>query len=798
VLVAAIAMVIALGTGAFAAFTGSATWRRTSNDQSFAALNTHDLKVRLSAGTTAAEGALLARLQSLPSAGSVTSAEERLVLPTQIEVRVAGEDLLVTGEVVGTGPARRGGVVDDVFVAAGRGVPVSDQASGTVVLERSFAAYHDLPSTGSLRVGGGEQLRWVGLGQSPEYFILTGEEGTGFFTQSTYAVLFSSLATAQAAARAPGRVNDLVLTLADGADRAAVRRDLERSLGEGSEPVSATVTSRDEMPAHRLLYRDIDNDQKVWNVIAGLMLVSAAFASFNLTGRVVEAQRREIGVGMALGVPRAALAVRPLLLGVQIALLGALLGVGAGLAVGAALADQFRTLLPLPVWQTDFQVGAFARAAALGFTLPLLAVVWPVWRAVRVEPVEAIRVGHLAGRARAQGWAPGTRKARRKGSTLRRMPVRNVLRTPRRTALTSLGVAAAIASLVAIFGMLDSFARAIDTGEREVTYRAADRLSVRLTSLQPVGSPALAEVTGAAGVGRADQGLVLPGTARADGVSVDLVVETLGARALWAPTIVEGARARGPGELVLATKAAKDLGVGPGDDVVVSHPRRTGTQGFRTVDTTMRVVGIHPHPLRVQAYADSSTAELFGLAGTANVVTAVPADGVGQSEVQRALFASPLVASAQPVTTATDALKDALGQFTAILAVAAGITLLLALLIAFNASSIAVDERVRDNATMLAFGVPVRDLLGIQTAESAITGLLGTLLGLLAGFGLLTWITGSLFADTVPDFAIDPVLSTGTVLTAFVLGVIAVGLAPLFTVRRLRRMDVPAALRVIE
>jgi putative ABC transport system permease protein len=299
-------------------------------------------------------------------------------------------------------------------------------------------------------------------------------------------------------------------------------------------------------------------------------------------------------------------------------------------------------------------------------------------------------------------------------------------------------------------------------------------------------------------VGRADQGLVLPGTARANGVSVDLVVETLGARALWAPTIVEGARARGPGELVLATKAAKDLGVGPGDDVVVSHPRRTGTQGFRTVDTTMRVVGIHPHPLRVQAYADSSTAELFGLAGTANVVTAVPADGVGQSEVQRALFASPLVASAQPVTTATDALKDALGQFTAILAVAAGITLLLALLIAFNASSIAVDERVRDNATMLAFGVPVRDLLGIQTAESAITGLLGTLLGLLAGFGLLTWITGSLFADTVPDFAIDPVLSTGTVLTAFVLGVIAVGLAPLFTVRRLRRMDVPAALRVIE
>ncbi|HEU4910876.1 MAG TPA: FtsX-like permease family protein [Actinomycetes bacterium] len=797
VLVVAIAMVIAIGTGAYAAFTGSATWRRVSNDQSFASLNTHDLKVRLSAGTTAAEGALLDRLLSLPSAGSVTAAEERLVLPAQVEVREAGKDLLVTGEVVGTGVPARGEVVDDVFVAAGRAVDAGDTGP-VVVLERNFAEYHDLPERGALRVSGGQELRWVGHGQAPEHFILTGEGGTGFFAQSTYAVLFASLRTAQDAAQAPGRVNDLVLTLAGGTDVAAVQQQLESALLTGDEPVSATVTTRDEMPAHRLLYRDIDNDQKVWNVIAGLMLAGAAFAAFNLTGRVVEAQRREIGVGMALGVPRAALAVRPLLLGVQIALLGAVLGVLMGAAIGAALADQFRTLLPLPVWQTDFQVGAFARAAALGFTLPMLAVLWPVWRAVRVEPVEAIRVGHLAGRSRGQGLVPLAGRLRLARSTLRQMPVRNVLRTPRRTLLTSLGVAAAVTCLVAIFGMLDSFARAVDEGEREVTHAAPDRLSVQLTGLQPVDSPAVAAVTGAAGVARADLGLTLPGTARANGAEVDLVLETLGPDAVWTPTVVDGTAAGGPGELVLASKAARDLGLRPGDEVVVSHPQRTGPAGFRTVETTMRLVGVHPHPLRVQAYADSSTAELFGLSGAANVVRVVPATGVAALDLQRELFASPLVASAQPVTVVTDALRDALDQYTAILAVAAGITLLLALLIAFNASSISVDERVRDNATMLAFGVPVRGLLGIQTAESAITGLIGTLIGLVAGFGVLAWITRSLLADTVPDFAIDPVLSAGTLVTAFLLGVIAVGLAPLFTANRLRHMDVPSALRVVE
>jgi putative ABC transport system permease protein len=41
-------------------------------------------------------------------------------------------------------------------------------------------------------------------------------------------------------------------------------------------------------------------------------------------------------------------------------------------------------------------------------------------------------------------------------------------------------------------------------------------------------------------------------------------------------------------------------------------------------------------------------------------------------------------------------------------------------------------------------------------------------------------------------------VSAGTVLTAVVLGVVAVALAPLLTVRRLRRMDIPGTLRVVE
>ena len=60
-----------------------------------------------------------------------------------------------------------------------------------------------------------------------------------------------------------------------------------------------------------------------------LVLGAAGLSAFNLISRLVESQRREIGIGMAMGVPPAQLAVRPLLFGAQVALIGVVFGVGA-------------------------------------------------------------------------------------------------------------------------------------------------------------------------------------------------------------------------------------------------------------------------------------------------------------------------------------------------------------------------------------------------------------------------------------------------------------------------------------
>jgi putative ABC transport system permease protein len=89
-------------------------------------------------------------------------------------------------------------------------------------------------------------------------------------------------------------------------------------------------------------------------------------------------------------------------------------------------------------------------------------------------------------------------------------------------------------------------------------------------------------------------------------------------------------------------------------------------------------------------------------------------------------------------------------------------------------------------------------VIALEIAEGLLYGILGTVVGVFSGGAILQWMILSVFDSTMPDLGIRVSISTTTMLTALALGVVAVGLAPLLTARRLRRMDIPTTLRVVE
>lgn len=792
VAVVAIALVLAIGTGVYAGLGSTSTWRRLSNDASFEQLGMHDLRVELSPGTFVEEGALAAGVATIPDAGSIVAMDERLVVDSQVDASAGDDSILVVARLVGM-PFDEG-AVDALWISDGEAPgPGGDVA----VLETKFADHHGLDPTGSFGTTGGRAVTYTALGMSPEDFIYEGPEGS-IFSEGDLAIVYLPLAAAQELAGRAGQVNDLVVRLGDGADRDRVQAQLTDAIGQRG--ISATVTDRDDAVAVRVLYDDIDNDQRFWNVLSGLVLFAAALAAFNLISRIVEAQRREIGIGMALGVPRWRLAIRPLLVGTQVALLGTLAGVGVGLAVGEAMRGLFESILPMPAYRTPFQVGVYAWAAALGILVPVAASALPVLRAVRVEPIEAIRTGHLTARtSRLTDW---TGRMSLPGTSFAQLPLRNVLRTPRRTALTAVGVGVAITALVGVLGMLDSLNRAMDRAGDELTKGDADRVLVQLDGFHDIDSPAVTAIAAAPAVGRVDTALRLPVTARADdpsGEEIDLLAELLDLdAAAWSPTIERSGPSGTDRGLVLADKAAADLGVGLGDTIVLRHPSRRADGGFALTESAFEVSAIHANPIRDLAYLDVGLADRFGLAGTTNLLDAYPAAGFDRSDVQREVFGLDGVTSSQAVARIQEGFDEAMAQFVGFLMIAAVAVVALALLIAFNATSITVEERRREHATMRAFGLPVRAVVGLVIKESVIVGAAATVIGVAAGIAFIGWMLRSLASTTLPDLGIALYVAPATLAIAAAVGVVAVAAAPLFLARRVARMDIPDTLRVME
>jgi putative ABC transport system permease protein len=365
--------------------------------------------------------------------------------------------------------------------------------------------------------------------------------------------------------------------------------------------------------------------------------------------------------------------------------------------------------------------------------------------------------------------------------------------------LTLLAIAAVIAVVIGVVGMIDTFIRTVDVGEEELLGTSPDRVVIDLDAILPIASPKLSAVLEASTISGAEPGLSVGGVLGRDDTEIEVFLHLIDLEGgLWRPTVTDGALDPGTPGVYIARKAARDLDVGVGDTIVVRHPQRQGPFAFTLEETELPVLGVHPDPFRFNTYLDLRHAGLMGLEGTANVVYAEPEPGATVAAVKRELFGLPGVTSVQRVAAGAQVMQELMGQFMAILRVVEVAILGLAMLIAFNSASIKMDERAREHATMFAFGVPVHTVMRTAVVESLAIGLMATAVGLAGGYVFLRWIVEVVLARTMPELGALTVISPASLALMGGLGVLAVAAAPLLTVRKLRRMDIPSTLRVME
>jgi putative ABC transport system permease protein len=802
-----ISIVIALGVALYSSLGSTVPWRLISFEKSYEVLNTFDVRLELTPGSYLDAGRLEQTVRSIPHGDWIRQVDLRLRVPTSIDASTSGQTVLVSGEIIGVDLSQGGPQVDKLHITSGRGLQAGDGGQPVCVVEHNFADYYGLePGDRAIRISGGETLQPVGVGMASQFFMVVqeGSGALGAYAQDRFAALFVPLETAREITGLPNQANEVLITTVDGVSEAnldQLKVELQDRMEQAFPEVGASLEKRTENLVYTVLYNDIGGDQEMFETISTLLLLGAAFGAFILIGRIVEAQRREIGINMALGVSRLRIARRYLLMGVQIAFLGVVFGVLLGLLMNELLGAQFAKLLPLPYFETPFQTDIFAQGALIGVLVPFAAILYPIWRAVRVPPIEAIRASYLissSSRGATSGLARLMARIPLPGSSFSRMPLRNLSRGLRRTLMTVLGLAMAVVILVAIIGMIDTFQETVAIGSQELQQGTPDRTMVTLDGFYPVTGTLVAQIRSKAQISQAVPTIMVPGELSGDGsFQVGIQLLDMG-NTLWTPTLIRGGTPSQEPGVFINEKAARDLDVDIGDHVLLRHPYREGQHALRIAQTKVRVAGIHRDILRTTVYMDTRDAGVMNLQGMVNGLFVNPSPGTTVDELRRELLQIQPVTSARRVSETLDGIKDLIDQFIGIFQVLQFIVLIMAFFIAFNTTRSNLDERRRDIATMFAFGTRVRTVLRMAVTENLITGILGTAAGVGLGWWFMNTTMLRLFENEAPELNAVLAISLSTFGWAVLIGIVVVALTPIFMVRRLTKMDIPSTLRVIE
>ena len=122
----------------------------------------------------------------------------------------------------------------------------------------------------------------------------------------------------------------------------------------------------------------------VMSVFAGLALMLAAIGLFGVLASLVGQRTQEIGIRMALGAQSKDVLRMVLGEGMQMVLLGVFIGVGAGIGLSRYLASLFFGVSPA-------SPATYLQVALIMISIALVACLLPAWRAIRVNPMVALR-----------------------------------------------------------------------------------------------------------------------------------------------------------------------------------------------------------------------------------------------------------------------------------------------------------------------------------------------------------------------------------------------------------------------
>lgn len=767
----AIAMVIAMGVMLLVMMTGLVNSLEQTRDTYYERYRLADVFAPVSRAPNHV-------LTDLAGIDGVSAVQGRVTGAALIDI--AGRSVPVQAQAISL-PDFGDPALNDVYLTDGR--RIDSRRSDEILLLESFADAHDLAPGDQLTAtmnGVRRAFSIVGLAQSPE-FTFTIAPGELVPDDARFGVIWMSESALGAAYDMDGAFNEALLGLSRAANVDAVLAEVDRQLA--SYGARGAFGLEDQL-SNLFITQEIDGLTATNQSVPPIFLLVAAFLLNIVIGRMVEAEREQIGLMKAFGYTNGEIGAHYFRMVLAIAMGGALLGCVLGIAGGRAMVQVYTQFYKFPFLIFDLDEASFLIGVGVSIAAASAGGVLVLRRVFALTPSEAMRPPAPADYTRAG----------RIGETLTRyldqptrMVLRRITRQPLRMGGAVIGIAFGMALSASTITIYAGFERSID-----LTFDVIDRSDITVTFTHAVSEDTILAMQRGTGVVRVEPVrnvavVMRNGLEEHRGAITGMVPDAALNRALDADGSAIPIRRDG---LVLSETLAEILGLSPGDTVSVDV--REGRQPL----LDLPVVSFADSLLGAPAYMDISA--LNAVLGEPGRVSGayLMVDEAHASEIYDWLKGMPVVAGVNLKSEARDSFERMLDQGAGWSRfIISTLAFIITFGIVYNAARIAYAERARDLASLRVIGFSRGEaayvLLGELSAVVLVALPLGTLLGHYVAISMAE-------AYSTEVYQIPAIFDAATYGSAALVVIAAAVASGILVKRDLDRADLVEALKIRE
>ena len=716
-------------------------------------------------------------LQILRDIDGVTALEARVTthatldIPGKVDATVAYFASLPEGEPLLNVPILR------------RGAWPAPGETDAVVLNEPFAQANGLFPGGTITAtlnGTKRQLTITGWALSPE-FIYTIGPGSLIPDNEDYGIAWMPERALAALLDRTGAFDNLAVKLRADTRTEPVIEELDRLL----EPYGAWgAIDRTEQMSNAFIDGEITQLKTIAYILPPVFLGITVFLVNMVFGRIVRLERTEIGLLKALGYTDGAILMHYLLLAGLVAAAGVLVGFVTGGWLSYLMAELYAKFFNFPYLLYNVSWNTYLVSALLGIGAATAGAARAAWRAARLAPATAMSPP-APPRFRRNWIDRGLVALRVSQPTM--MILRSLIRWPFRAAMSALGMALAVAILVASNFFPDSLDHIIDSA-----FHQSNRQHAVLFFNDAMPESALEEARRLPGVLQAEGQQYLTVVLRNEHMTKRAVVEARRPGNDLSRVVGEDGRPidAPPGGIMLSRRLASQLGVGVGDTVEAEFlGNRQGVFQLPVTELTTQYFGLG-------AYMDQETADrMFQQAPQISVIN-VTLDAAQTDAFEERLKELPRLAGRAMMLENMEGFQDTISENILIMTtVYTTLGVLITVGVAYNGARIQLSERARELASLRILGFTRGEVGYVLMGESMLLALIAQPLGWWLGWLIAKAMTESFTSDL---YAIPLVLKPATFSSASLVVLTAAFVSVLLVRRRLDRLNLIAVMKTRE